>query len=350
MESCSVSKKNKRSKRHKPSEGQDIVSNLPDFIIGHILSFLPTKLAVRTSVLSKRWTYLWTFITKLSFEDKERRDWNLYYTFKDSKKIKKTCFLNFVNRVLLHLNSSSLQSFSLVISEKYNPSHINDWISAVLNRRVKKLCVDSLKELTLSSHVFLKSQSLEELVLKMKHCCVIKVPSSVRLLSLTVLELTKITFNCYSFNVSNKLTLNFPLLRKYETKDCTWSGVKSVTLNVPLLEVLSIEYSPLSQSAESNNAEIKFCASRLIEFRYYSRILPETLFIEARIVSANIALSTPDEKSVQETDFNRVCKLLNSNNAECLKLRLLNQEVLLSCDYRMTIEFRRFPCYMSCDL
>jgi hypothetical protein len=56
------------SKRHENTV-QDMISNLSEFIIGHILYFLCTKEAVLTSVSSKRWKYMWTFATKISFSD-----------------------------------------------------------------------------------------------------------------------------------------------------------------------------------------------------------------------------------------------------------------------------------------
>ncbi|XP_059657003.1 putative FBD-associated F-box protein At3g50710 isoform X2 [Cornus florida] len=48
---------------------EDRISNLPRSLIGYILSFLPTKNAVATSVLSTKWKYRWTSITTLDFDD-----------------------------------------------------------------------------------------------------------------------------------------------------------------------------------------------------------------------------------------------------------------------------------------
>ncbi|KAF3506894.1 hypothetical protein F2Q69_00000110 [Brassica cretica] len=37
------------------TNGVDLISSLPDVILQHIFSQIPTKYAIRTSVLSKRW-------------------------------------------------------------------------------------------------------------------------------------------------------------------------------------------------------------------------------------------------------------------------------------------------------
>ncbi|TKY49268.1 F-box/FBD/LRR-repeat protein [Spatholobus suberectus] len=312
---------NSTSKKQKSNEDQDIISNLPDVIISHILSFLPTRDAVRTCVLSKRWIHLWILITKLYFNDREQ------YRYRNN--ISKTRFVNSVYRVLLHLNTSSIQGFSLSLSEYYDPYHVNQWISAMLNRRVKQLCIDSTEKFDIP-HSLWKSRSLETLVLDMnvftlrrtKDCDIrVKVPTFVCLSSLTVLKLSRITFTCSPSNDSGKLNLNFPVLRKYETENCTWLNVKGVTLEVPLLEVLLIKHIRGSIS-DGSHTIIKFCASQLVEFSYSGYMLP-AIFLDlstARIASANVNLYKCKEGSEEETAFLTYKFLKKFNNkVECLK-------------------------------
>ncbi|CAN0891704.1 Putative F-box/LRR-repeat protein At3g18150 [Linum grandiflorum] len=45
----------------------DRLSDLPDCMLHHILSFLDTQSSVQTSVLSKRWTSLWKYVHVLTF-------------------------------------------------------------------------------------------------------------------------------------------------------------------------------------------------------------------------------------------------------------------------------------------
>ncbi|RHN75276.1 putative F-box domain, leucine-rich repeat domain, L domain-containing protein [Medicago truncatula] len=295
--------KHKLSKRQKSNKGQDLISNLPDHIIGCVLSFLPTKDAVSTSVLSKRWIYLWTFITKLDFDD---------IGYCSSNEIRKACFVDFVDRVLLRLNSEHIRSFSLKMSEKYDSSYINKWISIVINLRVRKLRVYLQNDLAVSSDPLLKCQSLEELVLSR---CAITLSTFVCLSSLAVLNLYCIIISCSSSNDSKTLTLNFPVLRKFVTFGCILSGVKSVILQVPLLEVVSISYHPFYRTS---HAEIKFYASRIATFCYYGHMSDTILFEGHSVASADITLYNKNKKSPQEIGI-FVCKLL-SINPECLKL------------------------------
>lgn len=46
----------------------DGLNNIPSSIIEHILSLVPIKYAVRTSILSRNWRYRWTKIPKFVFD------------------------------------------------------------------------------------------------------------------------------------------------------------------------------------------------------------------------------------------------------------------------------------------
>ncbi|KAF7842774.1 F-box/LRR-repeat protein 25-like [Senna tora] len=74
------------------AEMGDRISLLPDELLHLILSYLNTKLAVQTCILSKRWRYLWIGISTLYLEGSSFSD--------DSS------FMKFLNHVLLHRDHS----------------------------------------------------------------------------------------------------------------------------------------------------------------------------------------------------------------------------------------------------
>jgi hypothetical protein len=254
---------------------------------------------------------VWTFVTKLSFQDKHP----FYYT-----KIKKAQFLQFVNRVLSHLNSSTIDSFSLSVHYDYDGSDINELVSFVSSRSVKNICLESLspsEERVFQSNSLFECQSLEELV--MKNCIAI-FPSFASLSSLTSLKLTRILVICFDRN--RHLTLKFPVLRSLEIEGGrTWSIIKSVTFHVPLLEVCSMDYGTCVRS----NAKLKICASRLAKFCYTGSFQSEIILLEAvHIASANIMLYGSSRRTEETMHF--VSKLL-SINAASLKLCLRSRKV-----------------------
>ncbi|CAA7062581.1 unnamed protein product [Microthlaspi erraticum] len=83
----------------------DRISFLPDDFLLQILSFLPTKDVFTTSVLSKRWGYLWKLVSKLEYIDTD-------------KKADHGRFLRFVDRSLLLNTAPVLETLRLKVDRQ----------------------------------------------------------------------------------------------------------------------------------------------------------------------------------------------------------------------------------------
>jgi hypothetical protein len=64
-----ASRKRKLLLKEAVEDKEDRISNLPDGILHHILSFLPVKSIAQASVLSTRWKYLWATLPCLDFSE-----------------------------------------------------------------------------------------------------------------------------------------------------------------------------------------------------------------------------------------------------------------------------------------
>ena len=58
----------KQGRETEEEQHSDIISRLPDCMLAHILSFLPIKHAILTSILSSRWRVLWTLVPVLHLD------------------------------------------------------------------------------------------------------------------------------------------------------------------------------------------------------------------------------------------------------------------------------------------
>ncbi|CAA7024378.1 unnamed protein product [Microthlaspi erraticum] len=137
----------------------DFISTLPDEVLCHILSFLTTKHAASTSVLSKRWRDLIAFVPFVEIDDSDllrpERDGVL------------EIFMDFVDRVLALQGDSRIKRFILDCKAGIDPDRVNRWIRVVLRRSVSviSLCTDFGDEYQLPPEVFV-SKTLVSLKLK----------------------------------------------------------------------------------------------------------------------------------------------------------------------------------------
>ncbi|XP_057446553.1 FBD-associated F-box protein At5g56370-like isoform X2 [Lotus japonicus] len=105
----------------------DLISTLPEELICHILSFLPTLEAVRTCVLSKRWKTLWRSVLTLYFDD------SLTY-----KKEEHARFVQSVSAAIFSQDQRQpIHKFRLKTYS--NPATVTVWVHAAVQLRVQHL-------------------------------------------------------------------------------------------------------------------------------------------------------------------------------------------------------------------
>ncbi|CAA0387382.1 unnamed protein product [Arabidopsis thaliana] len=128
---------------------RDRISSLPNPVVSHILSFLPTKEAASTSVLSKKWRYLFAYVTNLDFDDSDYQDGKP----KSDAELSRS-FMEFVDRVLALQGNGSVNKFSLECSNyDVDLARVTGWILNVLGRGVSELDL-SILEYPLPSEIF----------------------------------------------------------------------------------------------------------------------------------------------------------------------------------------------------
>lgn len=120
----------------------DQFSKLPDEILVSIVSLIPLKEASQTSILSRRWRYLWTFTTgSLDFDGSALQ--NLLGIEKYCEK-EKGWFVRWVNGVLRLYQGSTIDEFRacFVVSEKNFTLDIENWLSFSLRKKVKRFLLE----------------------------------------------------------------------------------------------------------------------------------------------------------------------------------------------------------------
>ncbi|KAL0729520.1 hypothetical protein Bca4012_025613 [Brassica carinata] len=92
----------------RPAREEDMLSKLPDSLISQILFYLPTKEAVRTSVMSHRWESLWILISELDLNSHEFPEYNAFAgfvdRFLDSCREDKSCLHKLTLKILRRKN------------------------------------------------------------------------------------------------------------------------------------------------------------------------------------------------------------------------------------------------------
>lgn len=262
----------KRRKVHvgRKKEGQepkimdaDRISKLPDHVIHHILSFLPTIDAVWTSLLSRRWRRMWYYVPTLKFSQFPPKDVESFYNFVDD------C-LKHRMMGMHHDTKSVITSFELntVYRGRHSKVKLDRWLSFIAQPHLQKLVLNigsvrrrhyCLPEVVLN----LASLTVLELVfVELEACYPVSLPS---------LEYLHLGHVQMEDEILHTLLLGCPSLEELYIWDC--DKLKSPRVSSSCLEFLDlsgnwetftikVEAINLQSFAFSNTAWKKPCSCR----------------------------------------------------------------------------------------
>lgn len=173
------------------------LSDLPESVLLHIISFLPVKDAINTSLLAKPWRNLWT-LTPFLYFDQRLFDSPMAITSADNRRL----FAKFVDRALILYNAPRLLSLAICFDylDFSYCSHVDSWIRFAalrgvqqieLNLRVSRTVSQSPEEhfMPYEVPVFALAAAPFLRALKLVSCLFNRPPSGFFLLSLESLSL-----------------------------------------------------------------------------------------------------------------------------------------------------------------
>ncbi|XP_074320402.1 FBD-associated F-box protein At4g10400-like [Silene latifolia] len=125
-----------------PQHQLDKISQLPDDILLKVLSTLDLKNAVKTSVLAKRWKYLWTWLTVLDFDTEVLFPYSWGWSLSDNSEPQR--YINWVNQVVYGHRGLYLSKFRVFFCSSWGSevSQVEKWARFAFSKRVEDLDLD----------------------------------------------------------------------------------------------------------------------------------------------------------------------------------------------------------------
>ncbi|XP_017641007.1 F-box protein At4g22280-like [Gossypium arboreum] len=239
----------------------DRISDLHDSILIHILSFLSTKEAIKTSVLSTRWRYLFDLLPNIDFdleEDLCRKNIKSYSTDVIEN------YMCSVDKMLLFCNTTNVNKFGFKCwIRMIGSDRFNGWISAAVDRGVKHLDL-STSVLPSSTLPIFTCKTLVSL--KLGKYFVLNVPKDVHLPNLKTLHLHSVGF--LNDDSVKGLFSGCPHLEDMVTRKCDLGEIRNFHISHHLLKTLTIRY-----SYNSFQCWLWINAPNLTSLEYYDRLV-----------------------------------------------------------------------------
>ncbi|KAK8538462.1 hypothetical protein V6N13_134141 [Hibiscus sabdariffa] len=226
----------------KKAKHDDRISKLPDSILNHILSSLPIKDAVSTSILSTRWRHLYVYMLNLDVDF--RLFWRLPPPTLKS-------FMNFMDKQLFFHTEGRIEHLRLnhINISGMNDSNVCEWISAALWRGVKEIDLGFTycsSYFPMPTALLFTSKTLVRLKLALPYVMV--VPNHVCLPCLKTLVLQFFKFE--DDDSVRRLISSCPVLEDLSIiiSYCDMQNIRSLKISNPSLKRLTIEFQRLAST------------------------------------------------------------------------------------------------------
>ncbi|GLT52076.1 hypothetical protein SLA2020_254380 [Shorea laevis] len=233
--------------RRPNSPEEDRISALPDCVIHHILSFLPTKDSIKTGVLSKRWEKLWSFVPNLRFRvlDDEPQPHKLF------RMIDGTLILYSSTKIRKFVLRFDYDMFTGEVPKSDMDSYIDLWLRFAARRNVQELCLKFCSKRYLMGKEMLADEDFDRYTmpqflfddssltkLRSRFCDYVS-KGQVSWRSLKVLTIRSAVL---TNGMLQRILLGSPVLEELELSDC-WdrTSVNVISISSGSLKTLVIE-------------------------------------------------------------------------------------------------------------
>lgn len=287
------------AKRRLGLEDQDRISDLNDELLINILSLLPTEDAVRTCVLSKRWSHLWTIVPVLDFDHARRFDKAVIE------------FTYFVYKTLVCHAWPKITDFRLSLHSydfegkwyvRIESKHLDIWIQFATRKNVEDVVLSLYNEeesvgpnLTLPQHLF-SCSSLKSLFVS--HLNIVPEVA----VNWKHLRRLSIGYTMLSDDGMGKVLSGSPVLELLELYRCGGLNRLDLTCSTSLNK-LAIKDFWNWEDREGESEELEVVAPNLKAFHVSGSFEKKCRLINARsLVSANLDLAILREGFMMDAD------------------------------------------------
>ncbi|KAK6162687.1 hypothetical protein DH2020_002528 [Rehmannia glutinosa] len=248
----------------------DRLSPLPNDVLHRVLSYLDFLDVVRTSVLSKRWRFVWTSVPYLNFN----MDWFLKYNYNErfeclEPQIK---FWDFIKWSLLLRDGSQIIKICMY-SDNMMIDQLNGLIRVAARQKVQELCFLG-GDYTSKELEFPRGLCETLIVLTLNLCDTIPLRVTTVFSSLQSLTLRGVHIPC---DTAEKLLSNgCAKLENIYLEDCQIKDLEQIDIlacNLKNLTIVNVCTCDRFWAVGSFDSKLRICAPKLLSFCYIGPVL-----------------------------------------------------------------------------